>query len=207
MRDKHFIIAVTLLVLPLSFGGGSSAGTKASSEMNAAIAKFRQSQKRTIHGFTNADTAELLAGMPIGHDDMARTSESFVSLFDASRSREDARCGSATNLNGDCFAINGDAVNTNSSASGFPMYDRFSGSDSSQYSGTAGSVGSNGVGVGGGGIVGGGSIDPGPVNPVVPVVPVVATPEPGTLMLLLSGLLMLGGFARRRMRSAAAISD
>ncbi len=205
MRDKHFVIALTLLVLPLSFGGDSSAGTKAAAEMNAANTKFRLSQMRVTHGFTAAQMEALLAGSRIGNGDMARTSESFVSSFDATKAREDSRCGSATNLNADCFAIDGGSANTKSSASGFPMYDRFSGSDSSQHSGTAGGTGPVGVGIGGGG--GGGPIGPGQVEPVVPVVPVIATPEPGTLMQLVSGLLMLGGFARRKMRSAIAVSN
>jgi hypothetical protein len=215
MRDKHFITALILLVLPLSFGGDSSTGTKAGSELDAASAKFRQSQKRTTHGFTAAEMAALLlAGTPIGNGDVARTSESFVSSFDVTRSREDARCGSATdvngnpeieNLNADCFAIDGVSLNTKSSASGFPMYDRFSGSDRSQYSRTSGTPGPFGVGIGGGGGVG--PIGTEPANPVVPVVPVVATPEPGTLLLLLGGLLTLGGFARRRTSGAAETSN
>ena len=205
MRDKHFVIALTLLVLPLSFGGDSSAGTKAAAEMDATNAKFRLSQKRVTHGFTAAQMAALLAGTPFGNGDTARTSESFVSSFDATRGQEDARCGSATNLSADCFAIDGGSGNTKSSASGFPMYDRFNGSDSSQHSGTAGSAGPLGVGIGGGG--GGGSTGPGPLDPVVPVVPVVTTPEPETLMLLIGGLLMLGGFARRKMRGAIAVSN
>jgi hypothetical protein len=209
VKDKHFIIALTALILPLSFGGGSAAGTKAAAEMNASHRASAKRQNYVTHGFTVAEMAALLAGSRIGSSDIGSTNELFVSSLDANR---DARCGNAMSdtkldkLNGDCIAINGGSSNARNSASGFPMYDSFKGSDTSQYSHSAGNSGLIGAGAGGGGGVGGGSVNPivnDPVNPTVTI----SAPEPGTLMMLVSGLLMFGIFARRRMRSVAVSSN
>jgi hypothetical protein len=206
MKDKHFVIALILLILPVSFGGDLSAGSKAAAEMDAANANSRLAAQRrmhAVHGFTAAEMAALLAGSPIGHDHMGQTSGVFVSSFDATKSREDVRCDPGTNetgnrefnsMNADCFAVTGGSANMKSSASGFPMYDSFSGSDTTQHSGAA-SSGPFGIGAGGGAGGGGnGPISPGPINPNVPI----STPEPGTLFLLAGGLVMLGMIARQR---------
>ena len=173
--------------------------------MEAANANSRLALKRgthVAHGFTAAQMATMFAGSPIGYDDMGRTNGLFLSSFDVTKSRGDLRCGSATNamadqksknLGDDCFASDGRSSNTNTSASGFPMYDSFTGSETAQHSGGVGS-GPYGLGAGGSGGGGNGPIGPGPVNPTVPI----STPEPGTLMLLASGLLVLGGLAKRR---------
>jgi hypothetical protein len=203
MRDKHFVIALALLVLPLSFGGDLSAGSKAAAEMNVANTNIRLGAKRRIHiahGFTAAQIAALIAGSPIARDDMGQTTGVFVSSFDATNSHEDMRCGPA-----DCFAVAGSSAFVKSSASGFPMYDSFSGSDTAQHFGAAGS-GPFGIGAGGSGGApgsGNGPIGPGPVNPNVPI----STPEPGTLLLLASGLLMLGALARQQMRRETISSN
>jgi hypothetical protein len=189
MKEKHFVIALALLVLPVSFGGGLSAGSKAAAAMDAANLNSRMTAKlrsRVVHGFTTDQVATLFAGSPIGRDDMGPTSGLFVSSFDATKSREDA------------LAVVGSSSNVNNSAAGFPMFDSFNGSDTAQRSG-APSSGPFGIGAGGGNSGPGG---PGPVNPNVPI----STPEPGTLLLLASGLAMLGGLARRRAVSADTIS-
>jgi hypothetical protein len=206
MKDKHFIFALALLVLPLSFGGDSTAGTKAAAEMDASHRVSLKRRGYVVHGFTVAQMAELLAGIPIGSPAMGKTKELFVSSLDASK---DAHCGNAANvtsdpnpekLNGDCFALNGGDASAKNSASGFPMYDSFRGSDTAQYSHSGGNNGPIGVGSGAGGGAGGGaSMGPivnDPVNPTAPI----SAPEPGTLMMLATGLVMLGAFARRKMR-------
>ena len=85
------------------------------------------------------------------------------------------------------------------------MYDSFRGSDTAQYSHAGGNtgpiVGGAGGGVGGGGSVG--AIVNDPVNPVAPI----STPEPGTLMMLATGLLILGIAARRQIRSTTVSSN
>jgi len=207
MKDKHFIIVLALLVLPLSFGGGSAAGTKATAEMDASHGASTKRQNHVIHGFTVAEMAALLAGSSIGSSDMGKASEMFVSSLDSNKSREDARCGSVKldNLNGNCFAFD-DGANANNSASGFPMYDSFKGSDTAQHSQASGNSGLIGAGTGGGGGVGGGSVNPivnDPVNSNAPI----SAPEPGTLMMLATGLLMLGIFARQRMRGVTVSSN
>lgn len=199
MKDKHFIIALALLVLPLSFGGDSSAGTKTAAEMDASHRASAKRQNHVIHGFTAAEMAALLAGSRIGSSDTGKTSELFQSSLTANKSGDDARCGT------NCFAITGGSPSTNNSASGFPMYDSFRGSDSSQYSHVGGNTGLVG-GAGGGGVVGGGTANPivnDPINPTTPI----SAPEPGTLTMLGIGLLMLGMFARRRMRSVAVSAN
>jgi PEP-CTERM motif len=213
MKDKHFIITLALLVLPLSFGGGSTAGTKAAAEMAASNRASLKRHGHVMHGFTVAEMAALLAGRRIGSADVGKANELFVSSFDLNRSREDARCGSTTNvtsstkidnLNGNCLGDDGGSANARSSASGFPMYDSFKGSDTAQYSHTAGNSGPIGGGSSGG--LGGGSVNPivnGPVNPNVPI----SAPEPGTLMMLSAGLVILGSFARRRMRRETVSSN
>jgi hypothetical protein len=209
MKDKHFIIALALLVLPLSFGGDSTAGTKAAADMDASNRASLKRNGHVMHGFTVAEMAALLAGSRIGSSDMGKTSESFVSSFDANRSREDVGCGNTTNLTSDpkldnlisnCFAVDGGSANAKSSAAGFPMYDSFKGSETAQYSHTSGNSGP----IGGG--AGGGSTNPivnGPVNPNAPI----SAAEPGTLMMLMAGLLTLGTFARRRMWSETISSN
>ena len=203
MKEKHFVIALALLVLPLSFGGGSAAGTKAAAEMDATNRASVRRHGYVNHGFTVAEMAALLSGSGVGSNDMGDGNELFVSSFDA---KKDGRCGDTANatgnpkldkLNSDCFAINGGTSNANNSASGFPMYDAFKGSDTAQYSHTAGNSGAGAGGAGGG--VGGGSVNPivnDPVNPTAPI----SAPEPGTLIMLATGVVMLGSFARRRMR-------
>jgi hypothetical protein len=213
MKDKHLIITLALLVLPLSFGGGSTAGTKAAADMDASHRASARRQNHVMHGFTVAEMAALLAGSRIGSSDVEKTNGLFVSSLDANKSREDARCGSSINAtsntkvdesNADCFAISGGTANAMNSASGFPMYDSFKGSDTSQYFHTGGSNGLTGVGAGGGG-VGGGSAGPivnEPINPNAPI----SAPEPGTLLMLASGLLLLGMFARLRIRRVTVSS-
>jgi hypothetical protein len=205
MKDKHFITALALLVLPLSFGGGSAAGTKAAAEMDASHREFRKQHRYVAHGFTVAEMAALVAGSPIGSGDASKPNELFVSSLDANRYTP---CGGTANvaadaklgkLNGDCFALSSGAVNAKTSASGFPMYDSFRGSETSQYSHAGGNSGVIGGGSGGG--PGSGSAGPIPNDPANPNAPISA-PEPGTLMMLASGLLILGTFARRRMRTA-----
>jgi len=207
MNDKHFKVALILLTLPLSFGGGTTAGTAAAKTIGAADGNNLLSLKGSARGHRGFQPADVPVrfGASLGGfgDGLGRTPGTFVSSFGA----VDTNCLSSTTvnqnptvdrLNADCFPA-GNNSNTGSSAMGFPMYDSFKNSETSQYSHVTGSVGPLGPGSGffGGGGSGGGSGN-GPTSTPI------ATPEPGSFVLLASGLILLAGLAsRRRQRNAA----
>jgi hypothetical protein len=201
MTEKHYAIALALLLLPISFGSDSSAGMTDATD--AGSFQELKNPTRAGDGFTAADMASLPAANPVSDtNNFGQPIESFVSSFDASMTRADVNCGrpeSVTenladdNLNSDCLPTAGVARGATSSAAGFPMYDSYSGSETSQYSRAGGSSGPISVAFGGGGS--GGPIGSGPGNPDVPV----STPEPGTLLLSVCGLLMFAAISTRRL--------
>jgi hypothetical protein len=191
MTDKHYKVALILLTLPLSFGGGTSAEkTTGAADANNLLSLNRPA---TGHrGFQPADVAGRFGAGPSDFGDSpGGTPGTFVSSFGAAGIKRDPNC---VNLNGNCLSA-GDNFSTGSSAMGFPMYDSFKNSETSQYSHSAGSAGQ--LGAGGGSFGGGGSSTEPTSTPI-------ATPESGSLVLLTGGLTMLAGLAsRRRQRSAA----
>jgi len=194
-----------VLVLPLSFGGDTTAGTRPVEATSASDVNYSHSLKNaTAHGLglTAADVAGRFAG------DLGRPIGTFVSPFDAAATRGVLTCEPPANadedpevrsVNEDCFSADGGPLSAESSAIGFPLYDSFNGSDTSEYSHTAGSASLIGPGLGGAS----GPIGSGPGNGNTPI----ATPEPGTLMLLACGLITLAGLARRQMHWEAVSSD
>jgi hypothetical protein len=202
MNDKHFKVALILLTLPLSFGGGTTAGTMAKTTGAADTNSFPSFKKSATgsRGFRSSDVAGRFGASPSDFaDDLGRTPGAFVSSFGA----VDTNCLSSTTVNqnpeldrpnGDCFPA-GNNSSAGNSAMGFPMYDSSSNSETSQYSHVAGSAGPLGPAGAFGGGIGSGT---GPTSTPI------ATPEPGSLVLLVGGLLTLAGLAgRRRQRNAA----
>jgi len=205
MNDKHFKVALILLTLPLSFGGGTAAGTTAAKTIGDADANNLLSLKesaRNHRGFQPADVPGRFGASISGiADGLGRESGMFVSSFGAN----DTNCVSSTTLNqnpevdrlnANCFPGGDNSIAGNSST-GFPIYDSSNNSDTSQYSHVVGSAYPLGPAGGFGGGPGGGS-GTGPNSTPI------ATPEPGSFVLLVGGLLALAGLAgRRRQRNAA----
>jgi hypothetical protein len=206
MIDKHYKVALILLTLPLSFGGGTTAGpapkTSAAADANSLLTLKTAGGHQ---GFRPADVAgrfsttssEFVGGFEHAPD-------AFVSSFDAAGTTRDANCLKATTkignpqverLNGDCFP-SGENFSAGNSGMDLPVYDSSTNSDRSQYSHVAGSAGliasTGGVYAGGSGGGSGGSSGTEPTSTPI------ATPEPGSFVLLAGGLLMLAGFAVRR---------
>jgi PEP-CTERM motif-containing protein len=196
MSDKHYKVALILLTLPLSFGGGTSAGktTGAADANNLLSLKESTAGHR---GFQPTDVAGRFGASSSDFGDgLGRIPEMYVSSFGVAAIKRDASC---VNLNSSCLST-GDTFSAGNSAMGFPMYDSFRNSETSQYSHSAGSAGPLGPGGGsfGGGGGGGGGSSAGPTSTPI------ATPEPGSFMLLAGGLILLAGLAgRRRQRNAA----
>lgn len=206
MNDKHYKVALILLTLPLSFGGGTAGGTSAKA-IGAADANNQLSLKeptRGHRGFQPADVPgrfdESLSGFA---DGWGRSPSSFVSSFGASGIKRNANClgaitegPEADRLNGDCFPAR-DNSGVGNSSMGFPMYNSSKNSEISQHSHEAGSARPISVEGGFFGGVSGGGSGSGPTSTPT------ATPEPGSFVLLAGGLIMLVGLARRRQRGAA----
>lgn len=195
MTDKHFKVALILLTLPLSFGGDTTGGATAKTA-GAVDANYLQSLKESAKGHRGFQSADVAGRFGAVTDGLAGTPGTFVSSFDAVETKRDAKCLSS-NIN--CIA-GGEYSTAGNSAMGFPMYDAFNNSETSQYSHGTGSAGPLGPGSGfsgGGGGSGGGSGN-GPTSTPI------ATPEPGSFVLLAGGLLMLAGLARQRRQRYAA---
>jgi|HubBroStandDraft_3_1064219.scaffolds.fasta_scaffold25235_2 hypothetical protein len=201
MNDKHYKAALILLTLPLSFGGGTTTGSAAGKAFGDTDASNRLSLKAAAtgtRGFKTGDVAGRFGASPTDFaDGLGRISGTFVSSF----GKADTNCdNSATeipesdHLNANCFA-GGDNPGAGNSAMGFPVYDSSNNSETSQYSHVAGSAGTTGPA---GGSVGGGGSGSGPTSTPI------ATPEPGSFVLLAGGLLMLAGLASRRRQRFAA---
>jgi hypothetical protein len=201
MNDKHFKVALILLTLPLSFGGGTTAGTTAKLNDTADANNSLSLKKSAMssRGFRASDVAGRFGASPNGFaDGVGRPSGTFVSSISAVETN--CLSGTAVNRNAeldhpnaDCFP-SGNNLRTGNSAMGFPMYDSFNNSETSRYSRAAGSMGPLGPTGAFGGAVG---------SSVGPTSTPIATPEPGSFVLLAGGLLMLAGLAsRRRQRNA-----
>jgi hypothetical protein len=207
MIDKHYKVAMILLTLPLSFGGGNARTT--AKTIGAADSKNLLTLKSATgsHGFRTTDVAGRFGASPgdfaggLGH-----APGTFVSSFNVAGTTRDANCLNATLeienpqvewLNGDCLPSGGEKSIGGNSNMGFPMYDSSKNFDTSQYSRVAGGSGTFGPAGGVFGGSGGGS-STGPTSTPV------ATPEPGSFVLLAGGLLMLAGLVLRRGQRKAA---
>jgi len=185
MTDKHFLYALIVLLLPLSFGVDTAAGTKTPEMIGASNTSHSASLKNAIpglRGFTINDVPRRFGAIPSVYTaDIGQPIATFVSSFDAPVRRADT---DAARLEID-----------------FPLYESFSGSDASAYSRSGGSVWPIGIGVGGG--RGAAPLGTMPRNPNIPI----TTPEPGTFLMLACGLLTLAGLTRRRMLRATVHSN